>query len=76
MNQTYVFQRKSLSIFDTDTQLRGHCQETAHCNAIRHLEDVWEIENLPEVWKSPDNDVKLFQMANSFLSLYFKVETV
>ena len=38
--------------FDTDTQLRGQCQETAHSNAIRHLEDLWDIENLQGVWES------------------------
>ena len=48
------YRRKRLSNFDTDTQLRGQCQETAHSNAIRHLEDVWEIENLQGVWKSQD----------------------
>ena len=29
-------------------------KETAHSNAIRHFEDVWEIENLQGVWKSTD----------------------
>ena len=29
-------------------------KETAHSNAIRHIVDVWEIENLQGVWKSTD----------------------
>ena len=49
-----LHQRKRLSNFDTDTQLQGQCQETAHCNAIRHLEDLWGIENLQGVWESGD----------------------
>ena len=44
----FPYQRKRLSNFDTDTPLRGQCQETAHCDAIHHLEDlqgVWESGN-------------------------------
>ena len=56
--------RKANVIFDTEeryfltlTQTPSYevnVKETAHSNAIRHFEDVWEIENLQGVWKSTD----------------------
>ena len=54
--------RKANVIFDTEeryfltlTQTPSYeVKETAHSNAIRHFEDVWEIESLQGVWKSTD----------------------
>ena len=63
----FPYQRKRLSNFDTDTPLRGQCQDIAHCDAIHHLEDLWDIENLQGVWESRDTKRgKLIQKEHSF----------
>ena len=70
-NKCYLpYQRKRLSNFDTDTPLQGQCQETAYCNAIPHLKDLWVIENLQGVWESGDTK-RENQFRRSILFLNF-----
>ena len=64
---------KRLSNIDTDTQLQGQCQETAHSNAIRHLEDVWELRIFRESGSQQTQRGEIiFEGTFLFLSLFFK----